>query len=250
MRVGLFIPCFVDQLHPEVAVATLELLRGLGVVVVYPEGQTCCGQPSSNCGDASAVLPALQHFARVFDAFDRIVCPSASCVAMVRHRYPALCAEPGIAEVASRCFELCEFLTDELDVQRLPARLPRRVALLSSCHGLRDLGLGTPSECVTVGGPGSAASKPERLLAMVEGLQLVHPERPDECCGFGGTFAVTHGPLSVHMGRDRLDVYRACGAELLVGTDSSCLLHLSMISEHQGSPLPTAHIAQVLAGKA
>jgi len=252
MRVALFIPCYVDQLTPGVGVATLKLLRGLGVDVHYPPAQSCCGQPGGNCGATTALLPAVRHFAEVFDGFDHIVCPSGSCVAMVRVQYPRLSPDARVARVASRCLELCEFLTDVLRVERIEASLPRRVALLDSCHGLRELGLGVPSECHAACGEDGAppVSKPERLLSMVEGLSLVRPERPDECCGFGGTFAVTHGALSAHMGQARLRALRACGAELLVGTDVSCLLHLSSLAEHAGTPLPTAHIAQVLSGMA
>lgn len=258
MRVALFVPCYIDQLDPEVGVATLRLLRGLDLEVIYPSGQTCCGQPASNCGASAALLPTVRHFVDVFDGFDHIVCPSGSCVAMVRRQYPRLSADPRVAKVASRCIELCEFLTDVVKVERMEARLDRRVALLNSCHGLRELGLGVPSECAAPGqGPGQGQpqgppppSKPERLLTMVEGLSLVRPQRPDECCGFGGTFAVTHGALSAHMGHARLDALRDSGAELLVGTDASCLLHLSALAQHAGRPLPTAHIAQVLAGMA
>jgi len=251
MRVGLFVPCYVDQLAPRVAEATVAVLERVGCAVDYDPDQTCCGQPFLNLGLApEAARLARAHLAR-FARHDTIVCPSASCVATVRRHYrgigAGLDAEGG--RVAARTFELSEFLVRERGVSDVGARFPHRVALLESCHGLRELGLGRPSEAV---GPAAGlAAEPgptERLLRAVAGLELVRPVR-DECCGFGGAFSVEAPELSGRIGRARLADLAATGAEWVTGTDASCLLHLEGIRRAgPGARGPRAiHLAEILA---
>jgi L-lactate dehydrogenase complex protein LldE len=246
MRVALFVPCFVDQLAPQVAHAAVRVLERVGCTVDYDPEQTCCGQPFLNLGAArEAARLARAHVAR-FAGAAAIVCPGASCVATVRERYAELGVEAGAAE-RSRTFELGEFLVRELGRLDVGAAFPHRVALLQSCHGLRDLGLGRPSE--------SASREPadpgptEALLRAVRGLELVPADR-DECCGFGGAFSVELPEVSVRMGRARLRAFAASGAEYVTATDASCLLQLEAIRRREGAGPRPIHLAEVLAGDA
>ena len=244
MRIALFIPCYVDQLYPRVGLATAQLLERLGVEVFYPEAQTCCGQPLANAGfDLDAALLA-RRFLKVFDGFDHVVCPSGSCTSMVRVHYPQLLHDhPALARVRARTFELCEFLVDVLGVTRLEGRFPHRVLLHQSCHGLRELGLGVPSERLVPRAPG----KMETLLASLSGIEILEAARRDECCGFGGTFAVLEEAVSCLMGRDRLAEQVAAGAEIVTGTDVSCLMHMEGLARRQGTPLRFCHVSEILA---
>jgi L-lactate dehydrogenase complex protein LldE len=247
VRVGLFVPCYVDQLAPSVAEATLRVLERAGCDVEYDPDQTCCGQPFSNLGlAAEAARLARIHLER-FARHDAIVCPSASCVATVRRHYGGLGVglDPAGRRVRERTFELTEFLADELGSVDVGARFPHRVALLASCHGLRELGLGTPSEAV------GAAHRPgatERALSAVEGLELLRPSR-DECCGFGGAFSVEFPVVSGRIGRDRLADLAATGAEFVTATDASCLLHLDGIRRRAGAGPRGIHVAEILASR-
>lgn len=241
MRVALFVPCYVDQLWPEAALASVALLERLGVEVRFPEDQTCCGQPFLSAGSPREARALVRRFAAVFRGGDLVVCPSASCTAMVRHQFPRLLDGAAVRDVP-RVLELCEFLVDVLGVRSLAGRFPRRVALQPGCHGVRDLGLAVPSER-----PGGGADKVAGLLASLDGLELVTPARPDECCGFGGSFAVTESAVSARMGLDRLAAFEAAGAEVLTSTDASCLLHLRGLAERRGSRLRVMHVAEILA---
>jgi L-lactate dehydrogenase complex protein LldE len=249
VNVSLFIPCYVDQLAPDVAWATLRVLERAGCSVHYDPEQACCGQPFLNRGArAEARRLASRHLAR-FGAAEAVVSPSASCVATVRHRFAELgaCGSDAARAQAERTFELGEFLVRVLGRTALGARFPYRVAVLPSCHGLRELGLGTPSEAA---GAPAAPSPAERLLREVEGLALVSAERPDECCGFGGAFSVTHPTLSGRMGRARLRAFADAGAEYVTGTDVSCLLHLEGLRRREGFGPRAIHLAEILANGA
>jgi L-lactate dehydrogenase complex protein LldE len=249
VQVGLFVPCYVDQLAPSVALAAVRVLERAGCSVVYERRQTCCGQPFLNLGmPHEAVRLARAHLER-FARFPAVVCPSASCVATVRHRYPELGvgAEGPARALRERTFELAEFLANRLGRVRLGARFPHRVAAMASCHGLRELGLGTPSERPgPAGGPGPV----ERLLRAVDGLELVAPSRPDECCGFGGAFSIQFPEISGRIGRDRLRDLAATGAEFVTATDASCLLHLEGIRRRTGLGPRPIHLAEILASEA
>jgi L-lactate dehydrogenase complex protein LldE len=237
MRVALFVPCYIDQVHPDVAFAALELLQSQGVEVHVPAQQTCCGQPLINTGASAAAAPLGRRFEDSFSGYDFIVCPSGSCTATLHRQAPGL---------SSRVVELSQFLVGVLGVQRVDGCFPHRVLLHESCHGLRDLGLGRPSEL----GPGPAVPNPARLL--LEGLReitLVAPARADECCGFGGSFAVLEPALSARIGSDRLVDFERAGAAVVTSGDMSCLMHLSGLMRRQGRPMVVMHLAQILAGR-
>lgn len=244
LRVGLFIPCYVDQLFPQVGLATVRLLEQLGVEVDFPEAQTCCGQPMANTGCTDEARPLAVKFLEIFQNYEYVVCPSGSCTAMVRHHYDEyLAGRPGFAALRAKTFELCEFLTDVLQVEKLPGRFPHRVGLHQSCHGLRELRLGSSSEIV-----GPAFGKARQLLELIDGLELVALERPDECCGFGGTFAVNEAAVSALMGQDRIRDHERAGAEVLTANDMSCLMHLDGLIRREGKPIRVLHVAEILAG--
>lgn len=244
MKVSLFIPCYMDQLYPNVAMATLTLLEKLGCEVSYPMNQTCCGQPMANTGCSSDTKATAAHFIDVFKGSDYIVCPSGSCVSMVREHYTGLVPDSAeVNKLRESTYELCEFLVDVLKVENIEAEFNHKVGLHQSCHGLRELRLGSCSEQMV-----DKFSKAETLLKMVKGIELVQPERPDECCGFGGTFAVAEKDVSCLMGEDRINDHEQAGAEVIVGYDSSCLMHMGGISSRQKRNLKFMHIAEILNG--
>jgi L-lactate dehydrogenase complex protein LldE len=239
--VALFVPCFVDQLFPRVAWASVTLLERLGCRVHFDAAQSCCGQPLLNAGSPDAARPLAEHFLEVFTGAQHIVAPSASCVATVRRHYSHLLPDSAGLATASRVQELCEFVVGVLGVEKIAGRFPYRVGLHPSCHGLRELGLGTASE------RDIARCDPARLLlSSLDDIDLVAPGRPDECCGFGGTFAVSESAVSGMMGRDRVQAHRDAGAEVITATDVSCLAHLDGVARRQRAPLRTAHVAEIL----
>ena len=237
----------MDQLAPRTAWAALRVLERAGCRVRYDPAQTCCGQPFLNLGATREATRLARRHLRVFAGADAVVSPSASCVATVRRRF----AEQGVApdaearRLCARTYELGEFLVDVLGRVELGARFAHRVALLPSCHGLRELGIGTPSEHVGERAPGAT----ERLLRAVEGLELVAPSRVDDCCGFGGAFSVKYPEVSARMGSARLEDFTACGAEFVTGTDASCLLHLDALRRRRGTGPRAVHLAEILAGE-
>lgn len=244
-RVGLYIPCYVDQLYPDVAQATLELLEKFGCEVDFPSAQTCCGQPMANTGCAADAVPLARRFLEIFEPYDYVVCPSGSCTAMVRVHYHDLVHDhPLFESVTRKTYELCEFLTDVLKVERIEGRFPYRVGLHQSCHGLRELRLGSCSEVM-----GDRFSKAGKLLASLEGIQLVTLQRPDECCGFGGTFAVAEEAVSCMMGLDRVHDHEQSGTEVLTAGDMSCLMHMWGLIHRQQKPIKVMHVAEILAGR-
>jgi L-lactate dehydrogenase complex protein LldE len=240
--VALFIPCYVDQLYPAVGLATARVLERLGVKVEFPEAQTCCGQPMANAGATAEAAPLARHYLDVFERYERVVCPSGSCTAMVRHHYHDLLpGDPRVETVASRTYELCEFITDVLGVSRIEGRYPRKVGLHQSCHGLRELRLGTGSERMV-----EPWNKVRALVGSLGGIQLVDLARPDECCGFGGLFSLDEVAVSGAMGRDRIADHAQAGAEVVTSVDMSCLMHLEGVARRGRSPLQFLHVAQVL----
>ena len=244
MDVSLFVPCYVDQVRPEIAMATVDVLRRAGCTVRFDARQTCCGQPMANagCSDDAAAL-ARRHL----DVFrgTTAVSPSGSCVTMVRKHYGELGMrlDEGDRTTCARTFELAEFLVEVLGIEDLGARFPHRVAVQRSCHGLRELGQGSMSERMDP----PRISALERLLRRVRDLTLVEHARVDECCGFGGAFAADHQDVSVGMGADRCSGFAAAGAEYVTGGDASCLLHLDGVRSRRGSPLRVIHVAEILA---
>jgi L-lactate dehydrogenase complex protein LldE len=244
-EVGLFIPCYIDQLYPHVGMATVELLERCGARVEFPVEQTCCGQPMANVGCTEDARPLARRFLEIFRNYEYVVAPSGSCVAMVRAHYDELLhGEPGFEELKHKTFELCEFLTDVLKVDRLDVRFPHRVGLHQSCHGLRELRLASDTELV-----GPSFGKALELLKLVDGIEFTQLQRPDECCGFGGTFAVSEEAVSCMMGKDRIADHLQAGTEVLTANDMSCLMHLEGLIRRDGTPIRVMHVAEILAGR-
>jgi L-lactate dehydrogenase complex protein LldE len=246
MHVGLFIPCYIDQFYPDVGLATLELLERFDCRVDFPEAQTCCGQPMANTGCWDEAAPLARRMVSIFEPYEYVVCPSGSCAAMVTHHYDSFFPEddPAYQALRNKTFELTQFLVDVLNVTELDVRFPYRVGLHNSCHGLRELRLGGSSERMV-----PLENKAERLLKLIDGLELVELERPDECCGFGGTFAVSEEAVSCMMGTDRIHDHQRAGAEVITAGDMSCLMHLDGLLRRQNRPLEVMHVAQILAGR-
>lgn len=242
MRVALFIPCYVDQFYPQVGIATLKLLQHLGVDVHFPMQQTCCGQPMANGGFEHLTHSCNANFIKAFDGYDYIVSPSGSCVLHVKDHLHDPKQEDKATLVRQRVYELCEFLTDIVQVQSLSARFPKKVAVHQGCHGQRGLQLAASTETVT-----PRFSKPVQLLKMVDGIELVDLDRPDECCGFGGTFCVTEEAVSSAMGLSRVADYTKHEAQVVTGTDVSCLMHQEGLIKRRKLPVQVLHIAEVLA---
>ena len=241
MKVGLFIPCYINQLYPQVAIATLELLEKLGVDVYYPQGQTCCGQPLGNSGYEDDSKGACKVFVENFKEYDYIVGPSGSCIYHVKHHFDILEQTPTVKKVRNNAYELCEFIVKILGRTDVGASFPYKVGLHKSCHGLRGLKLGSCSEVV-----GEHFSTEEDLLNKVTGLKLMSLTRKDECCGFGGTFSVFEEAISVKMGKDRIQDHLESDVEVITGADHSCLMHLEGLINRNKQPLKLMHIAEIL----
>lgn len=241
MRVGLFIPCYVDQFYPNAAIATLKLLKKLGVDVVYPLSQTCCGQPMANSGFEHLTKDCDRLFIDNFAEFDYIVSPSGSCVLHIKDHLHSDEKEHQAQGIRHKIYELVEFLTDVLKVDKLQANFPFKVGLHQSCHGQRGLRLSQMSELVE-----PFFSKPMQLLNMVKGIEMIELSRPDECCGFGGTFCVTEEAVSAKMGKDRVDDHLKNGAEYITAADMSCLMHMEGILKRKNSNVKVLHIAEIL----
>jgi L-lactate dehydrogenase complex protein LldE len=241
MKVGLFVPCYVDQFYPGAAIASLKLLEKLGVNVSYPKNQTCCGQPMANSGFEHLTRGCNELFLKNFADFDYVVAPSGSCVLHVREHLQDEKNPEAAMALRPRVYELTSFLTDILKVTSLPARFPFKVGVHQSCHGQRGLHLSSMTELVAPG-----FSKPGQLLNMVAGIEVIPLNRLDECCGFGGTFCVAEEAVSVKMGKDRVTDHLLHGAEYITGVDMSCLMHMEGILKRQGSKVKVLHIAEIL----
>jgi L-lactate dehydrogenase complex protein LldE len=233
MRVALFVPCFVDQMAPEVGVATARILRRLGHDVSYPAGQTCCGQPAMNAGhfDEARRVAARQLDALAEGDPDAVVAPSGSCVTAL-----AVEAKERLGldhPVLDRLFELSSFLVDRLGVDDVGARFCARVAWHDACHPLRRLGI---------------REAPRRLLGKVEGLDLIELSPPDECCGFGGTFSVKFPDLSVAIGERKVRAIEAARPDVVASTETSCLLQIGGLLRRRKSRIRALHLAEILGG--
>jgi len=239
VRVALFVTCLVDALYPDVGKATTRLLRRLGHEVVFPADQTCCGQMHVNTGYQRDALPLIRHHAEVFDPYDAIVAPSGSCAGSVRHQHSDVAARagrPGLASragsVASRTYELSEFLVDVLGVDDVGAYYPHRVTYHPTCHSLRVLRVG---------------DRPLRLLRNVGGIDLIELPDADQCCGFGGTFAVKNADTSTAMLADKMRNVLSTRAEAVCAGDSSCLMHIGGGLSRLRTGTRTVHLAEILA---
>ena len=242
MKIGLFIPCYVDALYPEVGVATYKLLTSLGLDVDYPLEQTCCGQPMANAGFEKMADKLAKSFDEKFADFDYVVAPSASCAAFVKINYPRLLKGKHECQTSQKIMDVVEFLHDIVKPTSLPSRFPHVVSVHNSCHGVRELGLSSPSERNI-----PSFSKIKDLLQLVQGITGKEPERVDECCGFGGMFSVEEQAVSVQMGTDKIERHMATGAEYITGPDSSCLMHMQGIAKRLNKPVKFIHVVQILA---
>ncbi|MBQ8096749.1 MAG: (Fe-S)-binding protein [Prevotella sp.] len=242
MKIGLFIPCYVDAVYPEVGVATYKLLHHLGLDVTYPLNQTCCGQPMANAGFEKQAVPLAEKFEDMFSQFDYVVAPSVSCIAFVRLNYPRLLKGKHECTTAKKAMDVVEFLHDVVKVNHPLGTFPHKVSLHNSCHGVRELGLSSPSEMHV-----EKFNKIKDLLQLVDGIQVVEPERPDECCGFGGMFAVEETAISAQMGKDKVDRHIQTGAEYITGPDCSCLMHMAGVAKKQGQKIEFKHVVEILA---
>jgi L-lactate dehydrogenase complex protein LldE len=230
VRVGLFVTCLVDQLRPSTGIAAVRLLRRLGVDVVFPQAQGCCGQPALNSGDPEHARAAARTQFRAFEDCDWIVVPSGSCTGMMREHTPSLfhghAEAHEAAALAARTLDISEFLVQVLKLRELPGRSQLKVTWHGSCHGRRIAKLGNEAE---------------RLLASIQGLELVPLPRAEDCCGFGGSFCATFPELSAAMGAEKCAHVRSTNAQVLTGNDTGCLLHMESLLRHQGSRLPVKH---------
>lgn len=242
MKIGLFVPCYVDALYPSVGVAAYKLLTSLGYDVDYPQRQTCCGQPMANAGFEKMSEPLAKTYDELFSGYDYVVAPSASCAAFVRLYHPRLLGKEHRCVAASRTVDIVEFLHDIAKVESFPGSFPHVVSVHNSCHGVRELGLSSPSERNV-----PIYNKVIDLLRMKQGITVREPERKDECCGFGGMFSVEETAVSLRMGEDKIARHMATGAEYITGPDSSCLMHMEGIARRRHLPIKFMHVAEILA---
>ncbi|MGL4631299.1 MAG: (Fe-S)-binding protein [Leadbetterella sp.] len=231
MKVALFIPCYIDQFYPEVAKSTLRILERFGCEVDFPLDQTCCGQPMANSGYEHLAEGCEKNFKSCFDSYEYVVCPSGSCALHVKDHM----------DIRSKIYELVEFLTDVLKISTVQGHFEAKIGFHQSCHGQRGLYLSQMSELHA-----QPFSKPLQLLSGISGLEIKTLNRPDECCGFGGTFCVTEEAVSVRMGKDRIQDHLSQEVDIICGGDSSCLMHLEGIIRREKHPLKTLHIAEII----
>jgi L-lactate dehydrogenase complex protein LldE len=239
VKIALFITCLADGLFPQVGQATVRLLERLGHEVAFPAGQTCCGQMHVNTGYQKQALPMVRRFAEVFAQYDAVVAPSGSCVGSVRHQHEMLARRFGtptlvadVQAVAAKTYELSELLVDVLGVTDVGAYFPHRVTYHPTCHSLRMLRVG---------------DKPLQLLRAVDRLELVELPVAEECCGFGGTFAIKNADTSTAMLTDKLRHVLDTHAEVCTAGDSSCLMHIGGGLSRIRAGTQTLHLAQILA---
>lgn len=236
MNVQLFIPCFIDQLYPTVAFNTVKVLEKAGCTVQYNTNQTCCGQPAFNAGFWGEAKTVCNKFIQDFNGADYIVAPSASCVGFVRNYYGKLFESSSMQQQAKklgeRIFELSDFLVNILKVEDLGASFQGKATYHDSCAALRECGL---------------KQEPRKLLQHVKGLELVEMADNETCCGFGGSFAVKFEPISIAMGDQKITHASATGADFIISTDMSCLMHIDGCIKHKGTGLQVIHLADILA---
>ena len=236
MNVQLFIPCFVDQLYPDTAFNMIKVLDKAGCTVSYNTNQTCCGQPAFNAGFWDEAKIVCSKFLKDFQGSDYIVAPSASCVGFLRNYYNRLFENSSlhhdVADIGKRTFEFSEFMINILKVENTGAVLNGKATYHDSCAALRECKIKT---------------EPRKLLAQVKGLEITEMNDVETCCGFGGTFAVKFEAISIAMGEQKVENALATGAQYLISTDHSCLMHLQGYIKHKGYNLKTMHLADVLA---
>ncbi len=239
MRIALFVACYNDTLFPETGMAVVRILERLGHTVEFPQAQTCCGQMHYNTGYQAEALPLVRRFVQVFRDSEVVCVPSSSCVAMIREHYEKIAAASGdkrlqseVAAILPRVYELTELLVHRLGVEDVGAVYPHRVTYHASCHSLRSLHVG---------------DIPLRLLSKVQDIELVPLERVEQCCGFGGTFAIKNADVSGAMLEEKLECLKKTQAEICTACDNSCLMHIEGALHRRRADMRTQHIAQILA---
>src|SRR5688500_5204253 len=236
MNIQLFIPCFVDQLYPQTAFNMIKVLEKAGCTVSYNSLQTCCGQPAFNAGFWDEAKSVCIKFIRDFEGSEYVVTPSASCAGFVRNYYSSLLDNSSvhndIKELSKRIYEFSEFMVNVLQIENIGSVLKGKGTYHDSCAGLRECGI---------------KNEPRRLLSQVKGLEMIELQDVETCCGFGGTFAVKFEPMSIAMGEQKVENALATGADYLISTDLSCLMHLDGYIKNKGYKIQSMHIADVLA---
>ena len=241
MRVALFVTCLVDLMRPRIGFAALELLEGAGCEVIVPDTQTCCGQPAYNSGDRQAAQTLARKVLRELKDCDYVVVPSGSCGGMIKAHYPELLSEfaelrADVEWLAARTWELTDFLVNVLKLERVPGRFHGTVSYHDSCSGLREMGV---------------KAQPRALLARVPGLGLKEMSSPEQCCGFGGTFAVKYGDISARIADQKCQDIAATGVDAVVLGDLGCMLSIEGRLRRRGDArTKVLHVAEVLAGVA
>lgn len=246
-RVAFFVTCMVDRLYPSIGTASVELLERFGASVLFPDDQTCCGQPAFNAGYRSDAREMARHFVDVFwplidqDKIDAIVAPGGSCVAMVKNSYPILFGDAGdtrwqqqAIEVGKRTYELTQYLVDILGVEDAGVSYNGTLTYHPCCHLLREL---------------RVDRQPRLLLGGLKGATVTDLPGSDECCGFGGMFAIKNAAISTSMGRRKVENIQRSGADVVVVNDVSCMTHLNGLFERQGSSCRALHMAELLIGR-
>ncbi len=244
-KIGLFIPCYINAIYPEVGVASYKLLKSFGLEVDYPLDQTCCGQPMANGGFEDEAFNLAKRFDALFEQYDYIVGPSASCVVFVKDNHPQILEKQHHKCTSSgKIYDICEFIHDVVKPTQLKAKFPHKVSIHNSCHGVRELHLSSSSELNV-----PYYSKLRDLLSMVEGIEIFEPKHVDECCGFGGMFSIEEPEVSVSMGQDKVKDHLSTGAEYITGADSSCLMHMDGVIKREKLPIKTIHVVEILASQ-
>ena len=235
MDIQLFIPCFIDQLYPQTGFNTIKILEKAGCTVHYNSNQTCCGQPAFNSGYWKETAQLAEKFLIDFNPDMPVVSPSGSCTGFIKNHYhKVLTDRPELLDRQSNLFELSDFLVNVLKVDNLGAKFPHKVTFHDSCSALREYGL---------------KDEPRRLLAQVEGLELIEMEESDTCCGFGGTFAIKNPAISSAMAEKKILNALATGAEYIVSTEASCLMNINGYSKKHKLPIKGIHLADILASE-
>ncbi len=235
MKVALFIPCLSEHLFPESAISMVKILKRIGAEIEYVEDQTCCGQPAFNSGYRKEIVPVAERFIKLFQGKEYVVAPSGSCTAMVRKFYHELDISeelrPALEDLSHRTFEFTEFLVNVAQVDGLGGRFEHRVTYHDSCHLLRELGV---------------REQPRQLIRNIKAIDFVEMEKPDTCCGFGGTFSYKFSDLSIAMVARKCRYIEESGAEFVVGADSSCLMNIEGYLRKQNMQARSLHIADLL----
>jgi len=243
LKIALSIPCFIDQFYPQVGIAAVELLEKLNIDFEVPKNQTCCGQPMANSGYEDEAKKTYHHFIDLFKDYDKTVMISGSCTHHVQHNYTNIEQTKDVKNVRNNIEDISQFLLEHYIDEIGPVHFPHRIALHTGCHSLRGQRFGTSSELVTEKKTGL-----EGMLKHVTGVEVVPLSRPNECCGFGGTFSVVHEAISIKMGRDKLNDVQDKKIEYLISNDMSCLMHLEGIIKKENRNIKVAHILELLNG--